>query len=226
MSRRLLAVLGIAAVCSAVAVPAHAAQRSACQRLSGVDRAPDRNVKLVKRPSRERPLADGSRASELVGCLLPRGRIFTIATRKGVENDLAEEFGFRVRQVAGRVVLLDTFGTEGGYGSLTETMVWNLGTGGSYTIARRCFGKDVPCSAEYDDALRALVTRDGRAVAMLAHWTANTSSGTHLVASYTSAGTPRLLDAGPPADLPAPSLALTGSTASWTHAGQPRSIGL
>lgn len=90
-----------------------ARRRSQCQSQRGVDRAPDRNVKLVKRLNRDR-LADGSRGSSLVGCVLPRGRLYTIAKRKGVENDLAQEFGYTLRQVTGRIVLLDTYGTEGG----------------------------------------------------------------------------------------------------------------
>jgi hypothetical protein len=86
---------------------------SRCQSLRGADRAPDRNVKLVKRSTRDR-LADGSPGSTLVGCVLPRGRLFTIARRKGVDNDLAQEFEYAIRQVAGRTVALDTYGTRDG----------------------------------------------------------------------------------------------------------------
>ena len=88
MNLGVLTALGAVALCSfaalaaSPALAAHSSKRSQCQRLRGVDRAPDRNVKLVKRLNRER-LADGSRGSNLVGCVLPRGPLHTIATRKG-----------------------------------------------------------------------------------------------------------------------------------------------
>lgn len=200
---------------------ASSSKRSQCQSLRGVDRAPDRNVKLVKRFNRDR-----SRGSNLVGCVLPRGRLYTIATRKGVDNDLAQEFGYMIRQVAGRIVLLDTYGTEGGYGSNMSTMVWNLSSGRSYTIASSCFGKDVSCFAEYDNTRKAIVTRDGRSVAALEHFRAGEPSSTTLIAGFTSDGMRRVLDAGAPSELPAASLTLTGNIVAWTHAGALRAARL
>jgi hypothetical protein len=47
-----------------------------------------------------------------------------------------------------------------------------------------------------------------------------------VIVSFASDGTPRVLDAGAPADLAPASLALTGNIASWTHAGELRSAGL
>ncbi len=215
----------VAALVATFALPVHAAQRSACQRLKGVDRAPDRNVKLVERTTSER-LADRSRGSRLVGCVLPRGPLRTIAKRKGVANDLAEEFGFTIHQVRGRFVALDQRGTEGGYGSALQTTVWDLRSGRWYVLARSCYGKDVPCAAAFDVALRVIVTRDGRAVAVLAHQDfAHSTAGT-LVVAYAAGGAARLLDAGAPGDIPAASLALSGNLASWTNAGQSRGAGL
>jgi hypothetical protein len=217
MSLRVLAALGALALCSIAAVSAHAAQRSQCQRLRGVDRAPDRQVKLVKRLNGDR-LADGSRGSQLVGCVLPRGRVHTIAKRASVDNDLAQEFEYMICQVAGRTVLLDQHGTEGGYASAMSTVVANLGSGRSYTIARISEDKYYGRTGSY--ARNAFVTRDGRAVAALPRATQTTL--TVEITSFAPDGTPRLLDVGAPGDLPRESLTLTGHIASWTHAGEPR----
>lgn len=223
MNFRVSITLGTIVACSISALPAQSATRSACQRLPGVDRAPDSNVKLVKRPTSARRLANDSRASKLVGCVLPRGPVRTLAVRKGVENGLAQEFGFAIRQVAGNTVLLDRHGTEGGYGSDLRTMVFDLASGRSYTIAHSCAAKDISCTPDYDYARRVIVRRDGRAVAALEHWQAGVSAPTMLIATFASDGKARLLDAGPPAELPGDSLTLTGNVASWSHAGQPRS---
>ena len=104
--------------------------------------------------------------------------------RKGVENDLAEEFGFAIRQVAGSTILLDRHGTEGGYGSDLRTMVFDLASGRSYTIAHSCAAKGISCIADYDYARRVIVTRDGRAVAALEHWQAGVSAPTMLIATF------------------------------------------
>lgn len=225
MDRRVLTMFAVAAFCSAAALwvpPAHSAQRSQCQRLPGVDRAPDRHVKVVKRLRAER-LRDGSRGSDLVGCVLPRGRVYTIATRKGVQEDFAQEFEYTVRQVAGRIVLVDQRGSEAGYQSDIRTIVWDVRSGRSYIVARRCDTKYGFCAAENYVARKAIITRDGRTVAALELWREGNPVPTVVIASFAADGTPRVLDAGSPADLPYASLSLTGSVASWTHAGDVRS---
>lgn len=224
MSLRVRIVLGAAVICLIAVLPAQSAPRSQCQRLSGVDRAPDRHVRLVKRVTSDR-LADGSRGSRLVGCVLPRGVVYTIATRASVDNPEAQEFRYMIRQVKGRIVLLDQHGSEGGYTMETRTVVWNLGSGRSYTIARTCRFKNQTCTfnSEEDIARKAIVTREGLTVAALEHGGDARPVPTILIATFASDGTPRILDAGSPAELSPSSLVLAGDIASWTHAGEPRS---
>ncbi len=225
MSPRVFVALAAAAACSLAALavlPAHSAQRSQCQRLRGVDRAPDRHVKLVKRPSAQR-LKDGSRGSRLVGCVLPRGLVYTIATRRGVEEDFAQDFDYLVRQVAGGIVLLDQRGGEGGYQSDLRTMVWDVGSGRSYTVARRCDTKYGFCTPQNTSAVKAIITRQGRSVAALEHWFEGMSVPTIVIARFAADGTVRVLDTGPPAELAPVSLSLSGNIATWTHAGEARS---
>ncbi len=224
MPRTLLTALCALSLLAVSAIGAEAAKRSACQRLSGNDRAPARNVKLVKRPSSGRRLDDGARATRLVGCVLPRGRVRAIAYRQGVENDLAQEFSFAVRQVAGAIVLLDQSGSEGGYQSVTTTSVWNLAGGRSYTVARRCYGKDVPCGGDGAfSAPVAYVTSAGRAVAALGRLPAGPQASLVDIASFAPDGTRSDLDVGHFSILPSRSLALNGDIATWTNAGRQRS---
>jgi hypothetical protein len=46
------------------------------------------------------------------------------------------------------------------------------------------------------------------------------------ILAFGAQGAPVVLDAGPLADVPVTSLALTGATVAWTHAGAPRTAPL
>ena len=109
--------------------PGPAADGSPCQRLRGKDLAPARHVKLVVRPSTERRLANGRRAAKLVGCVCRAARCAGSRTREGIDNDVAQDYDFTIRQVQGRIVLLGQKGSQIGYHSNETTRVWDLASG-------------------------------------------------------------------------------------------------
>jgi hypothetical protein len=94
------------------------------QSLRGRDLAPSRTVKVVR-------VANDRGASDLVGCVLPRGRIVTLA--RGGEFE-TQSNGYAIRQVAGRIVLLQlTFSSQ--YGLSERTSAFDVRTGHEYAIA-------------------------------------------------------------------------------------------
>lgn len=207
-----------------VALPAQAADNSRCQRLRGTDLAPARHVKLVVRPSSERRLADGRRAAKLIGCVLPRGPLRRIATREGIDNDVAQDYDFTIRQVQGRIVLLSQTGSQIGYHTNELTRVWDLGSGRAYDLARNCSDKYGSCTGQDEYRLgTAFVTRRGDAVAaLLRHPVDGSAPTTVVVASFAPDGTRTLRDAGTVTTLSPTSLSLTGNLASWTNDGVTR----
>jgi len=203
-----------------VAATAVAAKhRSACQRLAGADRAPAKSVKLVRR-------LNGDRGSDLLGCVLPAGRVRTIASS---EHDDTADFRYHVVSVAGRFVLLSLAGGNQ-YAYNESTSVWDLRTGHRYAIAGLCSptgGGDCASSGS-TTAAAVVLTPGGRAVAAIlpapdAH---STADGPVTIASFDTGGTRHDLDTGSPDEIPPASLTLRADVASWTHAGELRSIDL
>ena len=97
--RRVAVAIALALVvpCAVAVVPAEAAaKRSTCQRLKGRDLAPAKTVKLVQRPN-------GDDGTDLKGCVLPRGRVYTLASREGL---FTTTYDYAIRQVAGRIVVV------------------------------------------------------------------------------------------------------------------------
>jgi hypothetical protein len=196
------------AVASALALPAaDGAKRSACQRLSGHDLAPAHSVKLVERRN-----ADDDK--DLVGCVLPRGRVRTIASGAALDTVGA---GYTIRQVAGRSVLVSSsFGNQ--YASTTDTRVWDLRGGHSHRIAATCVMTDgSECGPSQTTATAAFVTPGGDAVAALQGLTSPVT-----IEVFRRDGRAHLVDAGTLDEIPPASLALQGNFAHWTHAGQTR----
>jgi hypothetical protein len=188
-----------------VAPAAGAAKRSACQRLKGKDLAPAQTVKLVARPNAD----DGT---DLLGCVLPRGAVREVA---GSADYYTTVYGYALRQVAGRIVLVSS-SYSSQYAYSEGTRVVDLRSGRAYTIAYRC--QEITGSNCGDEtvARAAFVTKIGRAVAAIA------GPGAMTIATFDPAGVRRDLDSGPEADIPPASLALTGTFATWMHAAQPR----
>ena len=186
------------------------AGRSRCQRLRGRDRAPARLVKLATRRNQD----DGT---DLLGCVLPRGRVYTVAS-----SAQGDTFGrsYRLRQVANAIVLM-SISSGNQYQSSQRTFVQNLRGGRAYTIAFTCSVMFESCEGN-TSAAAAFVNSRGQAVAAVVPEAANTLE----IAAFSPLGTRQQLDSGPPGQLPASSLRLAGSVATWTHAGQARSAQL
>jgi hypothetical protein len=191
----------------------HGTARSSCKHLRGTDRAPDPGVKLVRQRN-----ADGG--TDLVGCKLPRGRLRTLATSTSNANG---GDGYTIAQVAGPFVLLGT-SSDSQYGYSRGFQVVDIRTGRGYPIATDCgrLGGESCSSRPNETALAAFVNDHGQAVAAIVP----SGSQTTTIAGFSKEGQRQDLDSGPSADLPPASLALSGTTATWTHAGEPRSATL
>jgi len=213
-------ILGLAALAALLAyglaaAPAGAATRSKCQRLKGKDLAPAKTVKLVRR-------ANDDDGTDLVGCILPRGRVRTLASSEDLFTTI---YGYAIRQVAGRIVLLDsTYSSQ--YAYSRRTYVADVRSGRAYAVAHECFGiggDDCSSAGGSTAAPAAFVTKTGRAVAAISPVVLGPPGPrTVTIATFDALGARRDLDSGPAADIPAASLALAGVNAYWTHAGEPR----
>jgi len=200
----------------AIASSAGASTKSKCQRLKGKDLAPAHKVKLTRR-------ANDEGGTDLRGCVLPRGHVYRIAssTHLGTLDD-----GYTVKQVARWIVLVRTT-RDSQYGSSSMVIVSNLKTGHSYTVANQCLsGGTGPCSPSEESAA-AFINKRGQAVAANQPNTPDPlNANTTVIAGFSSSGTRCDLDTGLTAQIPATSLTLQGSLASWTHAGAARSATL
>jgi hypothetical protein len=183
-----------------------------CTRLRGRDLAPARKVKLVRRRNRD----DGT---DLLGCVRPRGRVRVLASSSDQETTVV---GYKVRQVAGAIVLLDS-SYDSQYASDRSVSVSDIRTGREYRIARSCLRIDgSPCGGPRATAAAAFVNRRGQAAAAIV--LAGTDTTT--IAGFSSRGKRRDLDSGPSGELPGSALELMGSTVSWTHSGGRRTATL
>ena len=222
MSRMASATVRALCVASVLVLAAPAAstgakpRRSACQRLRGADLAPARNIKLVEHAN----IYDGK---NLLGCVLPRGALRKVTY--SVSSDSAS-VDYEVRRLVGPVVLLETSDTDP-LGGTSQVSVYHLRTGVEYTIASACVeygapGEECPNPPTEDHLDATVLDRQGRSAIA-----ATSGDGTsRSIASFSSTGVRSVLDSGTPAEIPASSLKLTGSTVTWTHAGQPRSAEL
>ncbi len=203
--RRLAVVSALLSLLIVAPASAQAATRSKCQRLKGSDLAPAKTVKLVARANDE----DGT---DLVGCVLPRGKLYTVASS---EDLFTTQYGYRLRQVAGRIVLVSS-SYSSQYAYSEGTRVVDLRSGRAYSIAYVCEEITGAVCGDQTGAPAAFVTKLGRAVAAIA------GPGGMTIATFDPLGRRRDLDTGPGAELPPQSLRLAGVNAYWTHGGQPR----
>jgi hypothetical protein len=200
------------ALAAAVAAPAGAgAATSKCQRLTGRDLAPAASVKLVEH-------RNGDDGKDLVGCVLPRGPLRTIASSADFYTTVES---YSIEQIAGRVVLVES-SSSSQYAFSRSLTVHHLRTGRVYRVATDCsmIGGDDCASAGSASAPAAFVTAKGRAVAFVLR------GGVSTVTAFNTLGTPRTLDSAAPGAIAADSLRLTGDLASWTNAGIARSASI
>jgi hypothetical protein len=193
--------------------PAGAAKHSTCDRLKGSDLAPARTVKLVKRRNAD----DGT---DLLGCVLPRGRVRKIASS---EDYYTTTYTYDLLQVAGPFALVSS-AYNSQYAFSQGTYVADVRNGRSYSVASQCFEiTGSPCNGAPATAPVVVITKLGRAVAAIAGWPGGpTAPRSVTIATFDPAGVRRDLDVGSDADIPPASLALRGTIASWTHAGVAR----
>lgn len=191
----------------------HTARRAgSCRRLRGRDLAPARRVKVVRR-------RNPYRGTDLLGCVLPRGRVHTIASSENADTTVST---YKLRQVSGAIVLV-AFSYSSQYAAASGTSVWNLRGGRSYQIAEHCLSILPVCRPNEDAvATAAFINRRGQAAAAIVRRASNATE----IVGFSSRGERRALDFGPSEEVPATSLGLTGSVVSWMRSGVTRSATL
>lgn len=212
--RRRGPILALAVALLAPAGAAQGAERSACQKLEGKDLAPAGKVKLVRRKNDEG-------GNDLRGCVLPRGKVITVASRTG---GFTSTSSYRIVQVAGHHVLVDS-SSASQYGGHDDTYVVDIKRRRSYTIASFCHeGTDGFCNPDVPNATaeRARINSSGQAAAVLSRETSDLVT----VEGFSSRGTRKVLDSGTTAEIPPSSLRVAGHVASWTNSGAERSARL
>jgi hypothetical protein len=188
-------------------------RRSECQRLraKGRDLAGAKRVKLVRRAN-----ADGG--TDLIGCVLPRGNVTTVASSAKIPGS---ERRYRKLQVAGHHVLVRGEVTNQ-YGHGVSTYVYDLKEATSYNLAETCFDDQGVACEPQTRAPRAFVNGAGQAAAVVR----TQGSDEVRVIGFTTTGARRILDAGTAAEIPASSLSLEGHVVRWRHSGAPKSATL
>lgn len=204
---KLFGLLFLAALASGVvASSSAAASQSDCQRLKGRDLAPARSVKLVEQgpPSRR----------QLISCTLPHGRLRPISAKILGGFDYEEQYA--LGPIAGAYLAL-TQSAGDRNASSRGTSVINLRTGARRSLAADRDDAD-NILAPGSEAVTVVVTSGGRAAASVV----DRASGTVQIVALGKRGGAVRLDAGPPASLPADSLARHGSRLTWLHDRLPR----
>jgi hypothetical protein len=205
----LLACCGLAGCL--IAAPATAKKKhhrkSACQKLKGRDLAPSKSLKLVAKRI-------DATETDLVGCRLSRGNVHVFAIR--LEGDTTTS-DFTVHSVADRWALVSAR-SDSQYASDSRVWVFDIDSGRVlYTISRwSCMTGQTDCDPTPPSIAKALVDRIGKSVFAYSDGVTTTITG------YGTNGKHKNFDSGPSDDLPASSLRLGGSVASWLHSGQER----
>jgi hypothetical protein len=215
MRRSSFVVLGMAVASAALpgstgASVTHARAPKVCSKLRGHDLAPARQVRLVKRSNSD----DGT---DLLGCMLPNGRVRTIASSSDLFTAVTS---YRILAVKGPVLALSSdSGSQ--YGSSESTWVHNLRTNRHYDILSWSapIDEEPPAEARID-VIEAGVTRTGRAAAALR------DGESVSVVGFSPRGSRQVLATAPADQLDAASLQVCCGTASWTQDGVQRTARL
>jgi len=201
MSRFILASLGV------LLLGAPAAEAKRCSQLRDRDIAPAKHVILAE-------VANTDGGDDLVGCILPRGGLHTMASSTEYETESSDYTLLRVRRE--KIMYSESFGNQ--YGGSEGVSVADVRTTDSYTILSECreilvgFCPGPPQSRVTISQSRLSDT--GQAAVVLL------SGSEHIVAGFTAHGVRTELDRAPAADIDAASLRLRGSTVTWTHGGE------
>ena len=204
--------LALGALLLALASPTADAGRSACQALRGsYDFAPAKRVKLVERRNHRG-------RTDLVGCVLPRGRPITVESRF---HDRYQSNDYVLKGVRGHQVRVQgTFRLDGDPGRATDTRVFDLKRRRWYRIASFCSlrlcNNNVPV---HQLARRSFIDADGQAAAAVE----NTSRRKIVIKAFSRDGVERVLDHGTKHEIRPSSLLLRGHVVTWRHSGHSRS---
>lgn len=169
--------------------------------LAGTDLAPAKDVVLVDRVVGK---SGGEPVREVVGCVKPAGPRRVVV--------MGPESSFGLGEVVGSWVLVGQ-GASYQSGSSGSTDLVDLRSGRRYTVY------SYTCMGSCDGGPPILLFNNRGQAA-----TAFEAQGQTAVTAFTSTGARQSLDRGPSAELPASSLRLTGSTASWTRNGEVRTF--
>lgn len=198
----------------------HKSPPSACQRLAGYDRAPDASVKLVWRRVDSRVWS----GSELVGCVLPRGKVHVLGTSTDMTPDDRDRHDVMLMATGGATVVFD-FSSASQYATFDRTQVFDLRTDHGYLISSRCLGLACGGGPQGGVVRLAFPDRHGGVIAVLENDPA-APDGVAIVRFDPRRGTREILDAGSYDDIMvSPDNQPSGSVV-WTHGGQPRSAPL
>jgi hypothetical protein len=181
-----------------------------CSKLRGHDLAPARRVRLVKRPNSD----DGT---DLLGCMLPDGRVRTLASSADLFTTVTS---YQILAVKGPALALSSqSGSQ--YGSSEGTWVHNLRTNRRYGILSWSapIGEEPPAKAHID-VVEAGVTRTGRAAATLR------DGESVSVVGFSPRGDRQVLATAPAGQLDAASLEVCCGIATWTQDGVQRTARL
>lgn len=208
--------LALGALCLSGAAPASAkkhhrhkhAGRSACQKLTGHDYAPSRQLKLVAHRST-------AIETDLGACQLPRGdvRYFAIQVDAGTTTS-----DFKVHSVGGRWALLSTQSSSP-FGADSRTWVVDIAGGRIlYEISNwRCMINSItPCDPEPPDVVKGFVDSIGKSLI------AFDEGGTVTIAGFGTDGHRKNFDSGPADSVDLGSLHLRANVGSWLHSGEER----
>lgn len=182
---------------------AGAAAKGSCKALHGRDLAPARAVKLVRR-------GNDSAGTDLLGCVLPRGRVRRIESS---DDSFTYSAWYRLRQVAGPIVLTES-GSGNQYGSSHRVGVTDLRTGRRYTIMSGGARIENPGPAPPLPA-PVFVNARGGAIAVFR------DPQTIVITGFSPAGRRRILASVPAAHIDPGTVRLAGRTVSWVQQGRP-----
>jgi hypothetical protein len=202
--------LGLAAIVMLAAAPVAQAKR--CSQYHQRDLAPAYHVRLVEP-------ANGDGGSDLVGCILPRGKPRLIAYSADYE---VETYDYALRQVAREWVLVDTSGGSQ-YGGGTATYVFDIRSGRSYSVISSCYEILTgfcagPPQQQQPRLTVARINDIGQSVVLLI------GTDTQTLRGYASNGFSYDIDSGAPGEIT--KVRLNHSVVSWLHAGERRTFAL
>jgi hypothetical protein len=190
------------------------AKPSACQRLQGYDRAPDKDVKLMW----QRADSAEFTGSKLVACVLPKGKVRTLATQEDLGTGNTHEEWVRPLEVVGRKVLLGSFSSDQ-YATSETYEVLDIGTGATYKLSFWCGGQMCGGSP-------SLGTQLGSSVLSYDKPSDTTQPPAATIVAFSPTGQQTVLDRGTSTDFSTSLKRVDATTVGWTHGSEAKTAPL